>query len=122
MWEWSESRQQFYLHQYLIEQPDLNYRNPAVIDEMLEVLRFWLDIGVDGFRLDAVVKLVEDAELRDEEPAEDTDETDDESYNYWNHTHTANLPETRYAVHEIICHHIYLQHDLSDSQGSSQDL
>jgi hypothetical protein len=42
-----------------------------------------------------VVKLIEDDLLRDEVPSENTDETDEESYNYWNHTHTANLPETR---------------------------
>ena len=54
MWEFREERQQFYLHQYLVEQPDLNYRNPLIIEEMKNVLQFWLDIGVDGFRLDAV--------------------------------------------------------------------
>ena len=54
MWEFREERQQFYLHQYLVEQPDLNYRNPLVIAEMKNILRFWLDSGVDGFRLDAV--------------------------------------------------------------------
>ena len=54
MWEFREERQQFYLHQYLVEQPDLNYRNPLVVEEMKNILRFWLDSGVDGFRLDAV--------------------------------------------------------------------
>ena len=54
-WTYREERGQFYLHQYLKEQPDLNYRTPAVIDEMIDVLRFWLDIGVDGFRQDTVV-------------------------------------------------------------------
>ena len=54
MWEFREERQQFYLHQYLVEQPDLNYRNPLILEEMKDVLKFWLDIGVDGFRLDAV--------------------------------------------------------------------
>ena len=54
MWEFREERQQFYLHQYLVEQPDLNYRNPLIIEEMKNVLRYWADIGVDGFRLDAV--------------------------------------------------------------------
>ena len=54
MWEFREERQQFYLHQYLVEQPDLNYKNPLILAEMKNVLKFWLDIGVDGFRLDAV--------------------------------------------------------------------
>jgi glycosidase len=54
-WTYREERGQFYLHQYLKEQPDLNYRTPAVIDEMIDVLMFWLDLGVDGFRQDTVV-------------------------------------------------------------------
>ncbi len=49
-WEYHEDRGQFYLHQYLPEQPDLNYRNEAVRREMNDVLIFWLDRGVDGFR------------------------------------------------------------------------
>lgn len=53
-WEWNSERQQFYLHQFVKEQPDLNYRNPLVQQEMEDVLRFWLDLGVDGFRQDAV--------------------------------------------------------------------
>jgi alpha-glucosidase len=54
MWEFREERKQFYLHQYLVEQPDLNFRNPLVLEEMMEILKYWLEIGVDGFRLDAV--------------------------------------------------------------------
>ncbi|XP_049857638.1 uncharacterized protein LOC126340110 [Schistocerca gregaria] len=58
-WEWIETRQQYYLHQFLHKQPDLNYRNPVVLEEMKNVLRFWLDKGVDGFRMDAVSCIVE---------------------------------------------------------------
>lgn len=53
-WQWSDKRQQFYLHQFHRKQPDLNYRNPLVVEIMNEVLRFWLEQGVDGFRIDAV--------------------------------------------------------------------
>ena len=53
-WEFNEERGQFYLHQFVIGQPDFNFRNPAVIQEMKDVLTFWLDLGVDGFRMDAV--------------------------------------------------------------------
>jgi glycosidase len=53
-WEYREERGQFYLHQFVVGQPDLNYRNPKVMEEMLDVFRFWLDLGVDGFRMDAV--------------------------------------------------------------------
>jgi len=65
MWEWREERQQFYLHQFVVEQPDLNYENPRVLTEMLAAVKFWLDMGVDGFRVDAVPHMFEDLELRD---------------------------------------------------------
>jgi alpha-glucosidase len=51
-WTWDDTTRQYYLHGFLPEQPDLNWRNPEVADAMLGVLRFWLDRGVDGFRID----------------------------------------------------------------------
>ncbi|KAL7638995.1 UNVERIFIED_CONTAM: hypothetical protein RMT77_010529 [Armadillidium vulgare] len=95
-WEWSEERQQFYFHQFLKEQPDLNYRNPEVVEEMNNVFRFWLDKGVDGFRVDALKHLVEVEDVYDaDEPiAEDSGITDPTQYYYLNHTLTVNLPET----------------------------
>lgn len=68
-WEWEAGRRQFYLHNFLASQPDLNFHNPAVQDEMLDVLRFWLDRGVDGFRLDTVNYYFHDPELRPNPPA-----------------------------------------------------
>ncbi|MEY2399748.1 MAG: alpha-glucosidase [Actinomycetota bacterium] len=53
-WTWAEERQQVYLHNFLPEQPDLNWRNPEVVAAMHDTLRFWLDRGVDGFRIDVV--------------------------------------------------------------------
>ncbi|RXG71625.1 Maltase A1 [Armadillidium vulgare] len=92
-WEWSEERQQFYFHQFLKEQPDLNYRNPEVVEEMNNVFRFWLDKGVDGFRVDALKHLVEVEDVYDaDEPiAEDSGITDPTQYYYLNHTLTVNL-------------------------------
>ena len=58
-WTWDAVAQAYYWHRFFHHQPDLNYDNPAVIREMLTVLDFWLDLGVDGFRLDAVPYLVE---------------------------------------------------------------
>ena len=58
-WEWDPVAEQYYLHRFLRHQPDLNYENPWVQDTMLEVVDFWLDRGVDGFRLDAVPFLFE---------------------------------------------------------------
>ena len=60
MWTFRAERQQFYLHQYLVEQPDLNYRNPELKAIMFENIKYWMDLGVDGFRFDAVTKLFED--------------------------------------------------------------
>jgi maltose alpha-D-glucosyltransferase/alpha-amylase len=56
-WTWDPGRGQYYWHRFFAHQPDLNYRNPEVQEAMLEVVRFWLDLGVDGFRLDAVAYL-----------------------------------------------------------------
>jgi maltose alpha-D-glucosyltransferase/alpha-amylase len=59
-WTWDPVREQFYWHRFFSHQPDLNYENPAVQSEMIEVLKFWLDLGIDGFRLDAVPYLFEE--------------------------------------------------------------
>jgi maltose alpha-D-glucosyltransferase/alpha-amylase len=58
-WTWDPVAQAYYWHRFFHHQPDLNYDNPAVVKEMLAVLDFWLDLGVDGFRIDAVPYLVE---------------------------------------------------------------
>jgi alpha-glucosidase len=67
-WEWSPSRGQYYFHNFLIEQPDLNFHNPAVQDAVLDVMRFWLERGVDGFRLDTVNYYFHDQQLRNNPP------------------------------------------------------
>lgn len=67
-WEWHTSRKQYYLHNFLTSQPDLNFHNPKVQDAVLDVMRFWLDRGVDGFRLDTVNYYFHDAELRSNPP------------------------------------------------------
>ena len=107
MWEWNEERQEFYLHQFTKEQPDLNYNNPKVHDEMISVMKFWLDLGVDGFRVDALPHLYENENFEDESPAvkkirlsesenpipTSTVLSPDE-YGYWDHKYTFNLPQT----------------------------
>ncbi len=67
-WEWDAQTSQYYLHSFLKEQPDLNWRNPAVKAAMLDVVRFWLDRGVDGFRLDVAHFIMKDPDLRDNPP------------------------------------------------------
>ncbi|WP_151549288.1 MULTISPECIES: maltose alpha-D-glucosyltransferase [Corynebacterium] len=59
-WSWDPEREQYYWHRFFSHQPDLNYENPEVQEAMLDVLRFWLDLGLDGFRLDAVPYLFEE--------------------------------------------------------------
>ncbi len=58
-WAWDEAAGQYYWHRFYSSQPDLNYDNPAVQDEMLKIMKFWLDLGIDGFRTDAIPYLFE---------------------------------------------------------------
>jgi maltose alpha-D-glucosyltransferase/alpha-amylase len=58
-WSWDEKAQQYYWHRFYASQPDLNYDNPAVLQTMLDIMKFWLDMGIDGFRADAVPYLIE---------------------------------------------------------------
>src|SRR5688500_8375244 len=58
-WSWDPVRQQYFWHRFFSHQPDLNYENPRVHEAMLDALKFWLDMGIDGFRLDAVPYLYE---------------------------------------------------------------
>jgi alpha-glucosidase len=68
-WEWDAASGQYYYHAYLKAQPDLNWRNPAVRAAMMDALRFWLERGVDGFRVDVMWHLIKDAGFRDDPPA-----------------------------------------------------
>ncbi len=67
-WHWEARREQYYFHNFLPSQPDLNYHEPAVVDQVLSDLKFWLDRGVDGFRLDAINFCFHDKQLRDNPP------------------------------------------------------
>jgi len=68
-WRWDARRRQYYLHNFLAEQPQVNAHNPAVQEALLGVMKFWLDRGVDGFRIDALNFLMHDPTLRDNPPA-----------------------------------------------------
>jgi len=65
-WTWNETRKQYYLHSFLTCQPDLNWENQELREEMHNVLRFWLDRGVDGFRVDMISWISKDPEWRDD--------------------------------------------------------
>lgn len=92
-WEWDPRRQQYYLHNFLIEQPDLNLHNPAVQDEVLDAMRFWLDRGVDGFRLDVINYYFHDADLRDNPPRSGSGPVN-ATYGLQTHVYSKNRPET----------------------------
>ncbi|MEO8456178.1 MAG: alpha-amylase family glycosyl hydrolase [Chloroflexota bacterium] len=96
-WEWDEHTQQFYYHAFLVEQPDLNWRNPEVQTAMIDVLRFWLDKGVDGFRVDVMNHLIKDAEFRDN-PLNPRWKPGDHPYRRLVPTYSADRPE----VHDIV--------------------
>ena len=66
-WKWDDVRQEFYMHSFAVEQPDLNWSNPYVREAMKDAMRFWLDRGVDGFRVDAINHIGKNMELPDEE-------------------------------------------------------
>jgi alpha-glucosidase len=92
-WEWEPRRRQYYLHNFLIEQPDLNFHNPDVQDALLAAMRFWLDRGVDGFRLDTVNFYVHDKDLRSNPPAEMPDGLPVNTYEMQEHMFSKNQPE-----------------------------
>jgi alpha-glucosidase len=91
-WEWDEHTGQYYLHTFLKEQPDLNWRNPEVEAAMFDVLRFWMDRGVDGFRIDAAHMIMKDPDLCDNPPnPEHTGPPD--SYEAYLHIHDKAHPD-----------------------------
>lgn len=90
-WEWEPRRRQYYLHNFLAEQPDLNFHHKPVQDALLKAMRFWLERGVDGFRLDTVNYYFHDEGLRDNPPNPDCDGP--ETYGYQKHIHSKNRPD-----------------------------
>lgn len=93
-WTWDSRRRQYYFHNFLREQPDLNLHNRPVQDELLSIMAFWLGHGVDGFRLDAVNHYVHDPLLRDNPPARPSGRPPPLSpYGMQEHLHDKNQPE-----------------------------
>ncbi|MEM1237358.1 MAG: alpha-glucosidase family protein [Pseudomonadota bacterium] len=97
-WQWDARREQYYLHNFLVSQPDLNFHNMEVQDALLDVTRFWLDRGVDGFRLDTINFYFADKDLRDNPalPPEQRNSTIAPSvnpYNHQEHLYSKNQPE-----------------------------
>ena len=95
-WTLDKTTGQYYLHQFETHQPELNYRNPAVLEAMLGEMRFWLERGVDGFRVDVIWLMIKDADLRDEPEDPDWDRVN--PYFRLQHIYTQDQLE----VHEVI--------------------
>ncbi|CAH0726163.1 unnamed protein product, partial [Brenthis ino] len=104
-WEYREEVGKYYLHQFVVGQPDLNYRNPDVLNEMKDIISFWLEKGVAGFRVDAVNCLFEvdknlfGGKYPDEPPSGRTD-VDAGSFDSLAHIYTKDQNETYYVVYD----------------------
>lgn len=108
-WEWDEATRQYYLHAFLKEQPDLNWRSPAVRDAMTDVLRFWFDRGVDGFRIDVLWHVIKAEGLPDNPENPDYRPELGEKFRVIQR-HSANQPE----AHEIAAGFRRLADDYGD--------
>ncbi|RBP84579.1 alpha-glucosidase [Marinomonas rhizomae] len=97
-WHWDSRRRQYYLHNFLDSQPDLNFHHPDVIDALLDTVEFWLKRGVDGFRLDTANYYYHDIELRNNPPKDEVVEGSigvrlDNPYAYQLHIYDKSRPE-----------------------------
>ena len=92
-WTWDARRGQYYMHNFLSSQPQLNGHNPAVQDALLDVARFWLDRGVDGFRVDAINFSMHDPELTDNPPAPTGNGVRTRPFDFQLHVHNQSHPD-----------------------------
>ena len=99
-WTWDEMTEQYYYHAFLKEQPDLNWRNSDVRAAMYSVMRFWLDLGVDGFRVDVLWHLMKDADFRDN-PVNPAFVPGQPDINRFLQVHSADQPEIAQVAAEM---------------------
>lgn len=100
-WTYDGITKQYYLHNFLKEQPDLNWRNPEVVKEMRKILDFWLKKGIDGFRVDAIAHIIEDFQLRDD-PRNIATNKRKELYEGLVHINSTNQPELKIVI-DLLC-------------------
>ncbi len=98
-WEFDEKTGQYYLHLFVKQQPDLNYRNPEVVEALLNTMRFWLDKGVDGFRVDVIGLMMKDPDFRDEPLDPNWDGVHPQAR--LKHIYTENLPEVHGLIQQM---------------------
>ncbi len=99
-WTWDKTTGQFFLHSFLPQQPDLNWWNPEIKQAIFAAMRFWLDRGVDGFRMDVLWLLIKDREFRDNPPNPDWQPDGDERGRFLP-VYTADRPQTHTIVSEM---------------------
>jgi len=97
-WQWDEKTRQYYYHYFYVQQPDLNWRNPEVQAAMMDVLDFWMKRGVAGFRIDAVSRLFEDPNLRDDPYLPGRNAYGDRNIQ---HKYTDDLPQVHDVLKEV---------------------
>lgn len=100
-WTWDARRRQYYLHNFLTSQPQLNVHNVAVQDALLDVARFWLDRGVDGFRIDALNFAMHDPQLRDNPPAAATNRPRSRPFDFQQRIHNQSHPDIPKFIERI---------------------
>lgn len=106
-WEWDETRSQYYLHNFIKEQPDLNFHNEEVQQAVLDACRFWLEKGVDGLRLDVINFIFHDQELRDNPIKAEDDKSfatqfdGDDPYNRQHHIYDKSRPEALQFIERL---------------------
>lgn len=98
-WTYNEERDQCYLHQFTPEQPDLNYRNDDVYNEMMGILEYWLERGADGFRIDAINHMFESASFSNEAHINITG--DRTRYDNMLHTQTMNQVKASHSLYRV---------------------
>eukprot|EP01119_Soliformovum_irregulare_P025344 TRINITY_DN9353_c0_g1_i2.p1 TRINITY_DN9353_c0_g1~~TRINITY_DN9353_c0_g1_i2.p1 ORF type:complete len:468 (-),score=109.01 TRINITY_DN9353_c0_g1_i2:35-1282(-) len=113
---WEKHGDEYYMHSFLAEQPDLNWRNPDVVREMKNVLQFWLDLGVDGFRMDAIRRIFKDDQFRDNPPSnEGPKEKGNPEYDAQSHIYDMYRPE----IHDML---LQFRHLLDSNESKDRKL
>ncbi|CAN5432232.1 alpha-amylase family glycosyl hydrolase [soil metagenome] len=92
-WEFDEATRQYYLHSFLTQQPDLNWENAGVREAIKQIMRFWLDMGVDGFRVDAVYWISKDTKFRNDPPNKDFEASSADPYYQLSHINSKQGPK-----------------------------
>ena len=105
-WQWDTGREQYYMHNFLTSQPDLNFHNPDMQAALFDAMKFWLDLGVDGFRLDTANFYVHDKQLRNNPPkgrptAADGSAPSSNPYAWQHHVHDKSQPENVVFVQKL---------------------